>query len=63
MNKITLSLLMLLLFCSSITFSQSKEELKESALRDAKITCAATLKMDFETVLKHTYPPIFKYWV
>lgn len=59
-NKITSNILMLLLFCSSITFAQSNELLKESALRDAKIVSASTLKMDFETVLKHTYPPILK---
>jgi len=45
---------MLLLICSSITFSQSKE----SALRDAGITSQATLKMNFKTVLKHTYPGV-----
>ncbi len=49
---------MLLIFISSISFSQSTEELKEWALRDAKITSEATLKMDFETVLKHTYPSV-----
>lgn len=56
MNKCSSNILMLLLFCSSISFSQSKE----SALRDAKITSEATLKMDFETVLKYTHPEVVK---
>ncbi len=51
---------MLLLFCNSISFAQTTEELKTSALRDAKITSSATLKMDFETVFKHTHPNIIK---
>ena len=51
---------MLLLFCSSISFAQSTEELKESALRDAKIASQATLKMDFEKVLDYTYPSILE---
>ncbi len=51
---------MLLLLGSSISFAQSTEELKASALRDAKITSTATLKMDFETVFKHTYPSVIK---
>ncbi len=58
-NKIvSFKILMLLLLCSNIFFSQTNEELKEWALRDAKITSEATLKMDFETVFKHTYPSI-----
>ncbi len=44
---------MLLLFCSSISFAQSKSELKEYALRDTKITSQATLKIDFDTVLNY----------
>ncbi len=47
---------MLLLFCGSICFAQSTKELKEWALRDAKIASQATLKMDFDKVLDHTYP-------
>lgn len=51
--------LIIVLFSIS-SFSQSKKELKESAIRDAKITAKATLNSDFETVLKHTYPSILK---
>ncbi|WP_406685303.1 hypothetical protein N1F78_06150 [Seonamhaeicola sp. MEBiC1930] len=58
MNK--LRTLVILLLISGITFAQTKEELKESALRDAKITSEATLKYDFETVFKHTYPSILE---
>lgn len=53
-------LTMLLIFISSISFAQTKEELKGYALRDAKLTSEATLNMDFETVLKHTYPKIIE---
>lgn len=53
-------LTMLLIFISSISFAQTKEELKVYALRDAKLTSEATLNMDFETVLKHTYPKIIE---
>ncbi|MEW4922342.1 hypothetical protein [Algibacter sp. 2305UL17-15] len=60
MHKITSILLMLLISVSSISFAQTKEELKKFALRDAKITAEATLKKDFETVFKHTYPTIIK---
>ncbi len=60
MNKLHSRFLMLLIFCSGISFAQSTEELKASALRDAKITSEATLKMDFETVFKHTYPSIIE---
>lgn len=49
---------MLLLVCSGISFAQKKSELKAQALKDAKITSQATLKFDFETVLKHTYPGV-----
>lgn len=48
--------LTLLLFCTSIGFSQTKED----ALRDAKITSKATLEMDFKTVLKHTHPNVIE---
>lgn len=60
MNKTMAILVMLLISISSITFAQTKEELKTSALRDAKITSAATLALDFETVFKHTYPNIIE---
>ncbi|WP_347923239.1 hypothetical protein [Pontimicrobium sp. SW4] len=49
---------MLLLVCGSISFAQNKSELKAQALKDAKTTSQATLKFDFETVLKHTYPGV-----
>ncbi|TJY34795.1 hypothetical protein [Pontimicrobium aquaticum] len=59
MNKIySKPILMLLLVCSSISFAQDKSELKAQALKDAKATSHATLKFDFETVLKHTYPGV-----
>ncbi|TGV03872.1 hypothetical protein EM932_04685 [Flavivirga rizhaonensis] len=51
---------MLLLFCGSISFAQSTEELKASALRDAKIASQATLKMDFDKLLDYTYPSILE---
>lgn len=57
MNKLTKTAVILLMF-SRITFAQTTEELKASALRDAKITTEATLKFDFETVFKHTYPTV-----
>ena len=60
MNKITSTILMLLLFCSSISFAQSTEALKASALRDAKIAAQANLKMDFNKVLDYTYPSILE---
>ncbi|NMH89660.1 hypothetical protein [Flavivirga algicola] len=56
MNKRTSTILMLLLVCGSICFAQSTKELKEWALRDAKIASQATLKMDFDKVLDYTYP-------
>lgn len=59
MNKLTKTVIILLVF-SGITFAQTSEELKASALRDAKITSEATLKFDFETVFKYTYPSIIK---
>jgi hypothetical protein len=58
MSKHNSLTIMLLLVCSSISFSQNFTELKEYALRDAKITSQATLKMDFETVLKYTHPGV-----
>jgi hypothetical protein len=52
-NKISF-FLTLLFFSNCLLFSQTKD----NALRDAKTTSEATLKMDFKTVLKHTYPSI-----
>lgn len=60
MNKPLTIYLMLLLISSSISFAQDHSELKEFALRDAKITSKATLNKDFETVLKHTHPGVLK---
>ncbi|WP_246040897.1 hypothetical protein [Flavivirga rizhaonensis] len=60
MNKTISTALMLLLFCGSISFAQSTEELKASALRDAKIASQATLKMDFDKLLDYTYPSILE---
>ena len=37
----------------SVSFAQNKAELKTQALKDAITTAQATLKMDFNTVLKH----------
>ena len=51
MNKIALLVFFVINFYS---FSQTKEE----ALKDAKNTANATLKMDFETVIKHTLPAV-----
>ncbi|MDO6595842.1 hypothetical protein Q4512_02885 [Oceanihabitans sp. 2_MG-2023] len=58
--KNKLQLLFLLFFSCSLSFAQDKTALKEEALRDAKITSEATLKMDFKTVLKHTHPSVIK---
>ena len=59
MNKLSFKLITLFVVCLSVSaFSQTDEELKVSALRDAKTTSKATLEMDFETVFKHTYPSI-----
>ena len=41
-------------------YSQTNEQLKASALRDAKIAANATLNADFDLLLKHTYPPIIE---
>ncbi|MDD7885964.1 hypothetical protein [Flavivirga sp. 57AJ16] len=60
MNKITSTVLMLLLFCSSISFAQSTEVLKASALRDAKSICQATLKMNFDKALDYSHPGFLK---
>ncbi len=60
MNKVSTTILMLLLFYGSISFAQSTEELKASALRDAKIASQATLKMEFGKLLKYTYPKILE---
>lgn len=46
---------LLFLVCLSLNvLSQTKEK----ALKDAKITSQATLDMDFETVLNHTFPKV-----
>lgn len=57
MNKFKAAIL-LFVVSSSILFAQTKEELKESALRDAKIASKATLEGDYNLVLKHTYPSV-----
>ena len=49
---------LLLIFASSIIYSQSIDVLEVSALRDAKIAAKATLELDFKTVLKYTHPEI-----
>jgi len=54
MNSKLNFLLAFLFFSNCLLFCQTKE----SALRDAKTISEATLKMDFKTVLKHTYPSI-----
>ncbi|REE08496.1 hypothetical protein DFQ09_107175 [Winogradskyella pacifica] len=54
MNNIKRILLFVLIATSVNGFSQTKTD----ALKDAKITSTATLKMDFETVLKHTLPSV-----
>ena len=51
---------LLIFFSCNIVFSQSLDELKALALKDAKTTAKATLEMDFETVLKYTHPDIIK---
>jgi hypothetical protein len=56
MNK--LKALVILLIISGISFAQSKEELKEAALRDANLITKATLKFDFRTIFKYTFPSV-----
>lgn len=48
----------LLLFISGFITAQSTEELKQSAIRDAKAAANASLKLDYETILKYTHPSI-----
>lgn len=50
-----------LLLCSNISLSQTNEELKSSALRDARVTSAATLAKDFNVVLNHTHPTVVNF--
>ncbi|NER14209.1 hypothetical protein GWK08_12215 [Leptobacterium flavescens] len=57
MKKITLLLLFLAV---SFATAQTTKELEESALRDAKAAADATLKFDFENVLKYTHPKIIE---
>jgi len=54
MNKFII--ILMLLSIGNGVYAQNKTD----ALRDAKITSEATLKMDFKTVLKHTHPNIVK---
>lgn len=56
MNKLKGILLTSIVMLSLNVFSQTKE----SALKDATTTSKATLKMDFETVLKHTLPGVLE---
>ncbi len=58
MNNIIKTSILLFLFSCNLLFSQSNEALRESVLRDAKITSNATLNFDFKTVLEHTYPSV-----
>lgn len=52
MNKLkSITLVVALMFGTSV-FAQTKTE----ALKDAKATSSATIKMDFDTVLKYTLP-------
>lgn len=53
MNK-TLSVVFLFLLLSSPFYSQTKKD----ALKDAKIVAKATLELDINTVLEHTFPSI-----
>lgn len=61
MNKKSHYLLILLLAIGSMSFAQSTAELKDTALRDAKIYCKAKQKLDHETVIKHTHPLVIAY--
>ena len=49
---------LLIIFFVSITLSAQYEQLKEFAERDAKIAAEATLKGDYDLLLKHTFPQI-----
>ena len=60
MNKKTPYLLILLMVISSFSFAQTQEELKETVLRDVKIFNKAKLKLDYETVVKHTHPNVIE---
>ncbi len=48
------NLLWSLLLVSVLSFSQTKEDAK----KDAQATATATLEMNFDVVLKHTYPKV-----
>lgn len=48
------NLLWSLLLVSALSFSQTKEDAK----KDAQTTATATLEMNFDVVLKHTYPKV-----
>jgi len=61
MTKNKVLLVLLLITNSSTFFSQTKEELKFTAERDARFTSAATLAGDFKTVIKHTYPTVVEF--
>ncbi|MBQ4820040.1 NTF2-like N-terminal transpeptidase domain-containing protein [Aquimarina sp. MMG016] len=52
--------LLILLLVSGSIFSQNVKELKKSALRDAKAISNASIKEDYETLIKHTHPNIIK---
>ena len=54
MNNIKRILRFVLIATSVNVFSQTKTD----AIKDAKTTSTATLKMEFETVLKHTLPSV-----
>ncbi len=52
--------LVILFFISGSIFSQNINTLKEYALRDAKLVCEASMKKDYNTILKFTHPLILK---
>ncbi|WP_248724573.1 hypothetical protein [Seonamhaeicola sp. ML3] len=58
MNKFKTFLILLLI--SGMSFAQSNEQLKEAALRDAKLITEATLKYDFRTIFTYTYPSVIE---
>ncbi len=52
--------LIIFLFISGSVFSQSINELKKTATRDAQATVQASVDRNLSTILKYTHPTVFK---
>lgn len=58
MNKNLLVFVLALFISVGNVFAQNEDDLKKLALANAKTAAAATLKLDFNTVLTHTLPSV-----